>query len=76
MVEYNACLQRESAYHSMISLFQFKYAGKRAPEIQEFCSVQFSYKWFGLGFTGVGLPLLARCGRVPADFATLHLKNS
>ena len=29
MVEYNACLQRESAYHSMISLFQFKYAGKR-----------------------------------------------
>ena len=71
MVEYNACLQRESAYHSMISSFQSKYAGKRVPEIQEFSSVQFSYEWFGLGFTGVGLPSLARRARVPADSATL-----
>ena len=60
IVEYNACLQCESAYHSMISSFRFKYAGKRVPEIQEVSITQFSYEWFGLGFTGV-----------PADSAAL-----
>ena len=45
---------------------------KGVPEIQEVSSTQFSYEWFGLGFTGVGLPLLARRARVPADSATLY----
>ena len=44
---------------------------KEVPEIQKFSSVQFSHEWFGLGFTGVGLPSLARRARVPADSATL-----
>ena len=44
---------------------------KGVPEIQKFSSVQFSYEWFGLGFTVVGLPSLARRARVPADSATL-----
>ena len=50
---------------------------KGVPEIQKFSSVQFSYEWFGLGFTGVGLPSLARRARVPADSATLikYLKS-
>ena len=43
------------------------------PEIREFSSTQFSYEWFGLGFTGVGLPSLARRARVPADSATLMI---
>ena len=71
MVGYNACLQRESAYHSMISFFNSSMQEKGVPEIQKFSSVQFSYEWFGLGFTGVGLPSLARRARVPADSATL-----
>ena len=41
------------------------------PEIQEVSSAQFSYQWFGLGFTGVGLPSLAWHAHVPADSATL-----
>ena len=44
---------------------------KGVPEIQESSSTQFSFEWFGLGFTGVGLPSLARRARVPADSATL-----
>ena len=44
---------------------------KRVLKIKEFSSAQFSDKWFGLGFTGVGLPSLARRARVPADSATL-----
>ena len=31
------------------------------------------YEWFGLRFTGAGLPSLARRARVPADFATLSV---
>ena len=45
---------------------------KGVPEIHEFSSEQFSYEWFGLGFTGVGHPSLARRARVPADSATLR----
>ena len=48
---------------------------KGVPEIQKFSSVQFSYEWFGLGFTGVWLPELARRARVPADSATLSQNN-
>ena len=44
---------------------------KGVPEIQEYSNTQFSYEWFGLDFTGVGLPSLARRARVPADSATL-----
>ena len=44
---------------------------KRVPKIQEVSSTQFSYVWFGLGFTGVWLPSLARRAWVPADSATL-----
>ena len=44
---------------------------KGVPEIQEFSSTRFSYEWFGFGFTGVGLPSLARRAHVPADSATL-----
>ena len=47
---------------------------KGVPEIQESSSTQFSFEWFGLGFTGVGLPSLARRARVPADSATLPLQ--
>ena len=42
------------------------------PEIREFSSTQFSYEWFGLDFTGVWRPSLARRARVPADSATLE----
>ena len=50
---------------------------KGVPEIQEFSSARFSYEWFGLGYTEVGLLSLARRARVPADTATLlHQKNS
>ena len=45
---------------------------KGVTEIQEVRSTQFSYKWYGLGFTGVGLPSLARRARVPADSAMLR----
>ena len=45
---------------------------KRVLEIQELSSTQFCYEWFRLGFTGVGLPSLARRARVPADSATLY----
>ena len=45
---------------------------KGVPEIQEYSNTQFSYKWFGLDFTEVGLPSLTRRARVPADFATLY----
>ena len=44
---------------------------KGVPEIQEVSSTLFSYELFGLGFTGVGLPSLARRARVPVDSATL-----
>ena len=35
--------------------FNLSMQEKGVPEIQKFSSVQFSYEWFGLGFTGVGL---------------------
>ena len=44
---------------------------KGVPEFQEVSSTQFSNERFGLGFTGVWLPSLARRARVPADSATL-----
>ena len=40
-------------------------------EIREFNVTRF-YEWFGLRFTGAGLPSLARRARVPADSATLY----
>ena len=55
--------------------FNLSMQEKGVPEIQKFSSVQFSYEWFGLGFTGVGLPSLARRARVPADSATLISTN-
>ena len=59
----------------MISSFQLRYAEKGVPEIQEYSNTQFSYKWFGLDFTGVGLPSLARRARVPVDSATLLIQT-
>ena len=44
---------------------------KGVPEVQECSNTQFSYEWFGLDFTGVGLPSLARRAHVPVDSATL-----
>ena len=46
---------------------------KGVPEIQEYSNTQFYHEWFGLDFTGVGLPSLARRARVPVDSATLAL---
>ena len=66
------CLQHETQYYSMISSFQFKYAEKGKPEIQEVSSTQFSYEWFGLGFTGVMLPSLARRASI---FCHPEIKN-
>ena len=70
MVEYNAFSMKLNSIQ-WFPRFSLGMQEKGVPEIQKFSSVQFSYEWFGLGFTGVGIPSLARRARVPADSATL-----
>ena len=70
MVKYNAFNMKLNIIQ-WFPRFSLSMQKKGVPEIQEVSSTQFSYEWFGLDFTGVGLASLARRACVPADSATL-----
>ena len=59
------CHQREDYLDSVYVLWKMEYLTFENLTLHVF------YEWFGLRFTGVGLPSLARRARVPADSATL-----
>ena len=59
------CHQREDYLDSVYVLWKMEYLKFKNLTLHIF------YEWFGLRFTGAGLPSLARRARVPADSATL-----
>ena len=59
------CHQREDYLDSVYVLWKMEYLKFKNLTLHVF------YEWFGLRFTGAGLPSLARRARVPADSATL-----
>ena len=64
MVKYNAFNMKLNIIQ-WFPRFSFGMQEKEVPEIHEFSSSHFSYTWFGIGFTWVGLLSLARRALLP-----------